>query len=120
MTILFDIFLILHFIGLASLLGGFMTQMHGMRTGHAAVNAAMLHGALTMAVSGIVLFVLGAVTGHIAGGLAITKYVIKTVVLLIAFGLILRYRREKSAPTGAFAAIGALTLLDVVIAVAMP
>ncbi len=39
--------LVLHFIGLASLLGGFLTQMRAMGAGTAKIVAAMVHGAWT-------------------------------------------------------------------------
>ena len=45
----------LHIIGIASLLGGFLTQMKAMGAGTARFVPAMLHGALTMLVTGIVL-----------------------------------------------------------------
>src|SRR5438309_1552185 len=53
MTYVQHALLVLHFIGLASLLGGFLGQLRGeVRT----VNAGMLHGALTMLVTGVGLY----------------------------------------------------------------
>ena len=45
MGFVYDLLLVLHFIGLASLLGGLMVQLSA--RGGRVVNPAMLHGALT-------------------------------------------------------------------------
>lgn len=50
MTALLDTLLALHFVGLASLLGGFLTQMSA---GTKRIVPAMLHGALTMLLTGL-------------------------------------------------------------------
>jgi len=52
MQIVYDLLVILHFIGLASLLGGFLVQMSSAEKG---VNPAMLHGALTQLVTGLLM-----------------------------------------------------------------
>ena len=52
MDIVYDIILILHFIGLASVVGGFLAQMKSSDRG---VNPAMVHGALTQLVTGLLL-----------------------------------------------------------------
>ncbi|MFE0772941.1 hypothetical protein ACFW3E_07580, partial [Streptomyces sp. NPDC058861] len=55
MDVLIDVFVALHVIGIASLLGGFLTQMKAMGAGTARFSPAMLHGALTMLVTGVAL-----------------------------------------------------------------
>ena len=52
MEFLYNLIVVLHFVGLASLLGGFIVQMKSPDKG---VNPAMLHGALTQLVTGVVL-----------------------------------------------------------------
>ncbi|MFE4171027.1 hypothetical protein ACFRR7_03080 [Streptomyces sp. NPDC056909] len=47
MDVLINVFVALHIIGIASLLGGFLTQMKPMNAGTARFGPAMLHGALT-------------------------------------------------------------------------
>lgn len=55
MGVLIHIFVALHIIGIAALLGGFLTQMKAMGQGTARFVPAMLHGALTMLVTGAIL-----------------------------------------------------------------
>lgn len=113
MEIVRDVFLVLHFVGLASLLGGFLVQMSS-RTKH--VQAAMFHGALTQLVTGVVLVGLAYALGngeHVDNA----KITVKLLVLVAITVLVLRGRRKESVPTGVWGAIGGLTLLNVVIAV---
>ncbi|NQU38100.1 MAG: hypothetical protein HQ526_10970, partial [Actinobacteria bacterium] len=52
MAFLYDVLVVLHFIGLASLIGGFLVQI---KTSPRVINNAMLHGALTQLVTGVLL-----------------------------------------------------------------
>lgn len=111
MDIVRDLMLVLHFVGLASLLGGFLVQMKS-RTKR--VEAAMFHGALTQLVTGLVLVGIAeagdADVNHVKVGL-------KLGVLLAITALVLVGRRKESVSTGVWGAIGGLTLVNVVIAV---
>lgn len=117
MHILFVLLLILHFIGIGSLLGGFMTQMSLLRSGTARVNPAMFHGAMTMLVSGLLMIAVGAIDGR-ADQIDVAKMVVKTLVLLAIIVLVLRYRKRDTAPTPVVGTIGALTIANIAIAVA--
>ena len=64
MGVLIHLFVGLHIIGIASLLGGFLTQMKAMGKGTARFVPAMLHGALTMLVTGVILVGLNQADGH--------------------------------------------------------
>ena len=114
MEILFEVLVVLHFIGLAALLGGFLVQMS---TSPRVVNSAMLHGSLTQLVTGL------AMVGMVEGGLLedeelnMTKITIKLVILLVITGLVWANRRKESISTGLWAAIGGLTIANIVIAV---
>src|SRR5688500_3397827 len=55
MDVLIHLFVALHIIGIAALLGGFLTQMKAMGEGTARFGPAMLHGAFTMLVTGVIL-----------------------------------------------------------------
>ncbi len=55
MDVLIHLFVGLHIIGIAALLGGFLTQMKAMGQGTARFVPGMLHGALTMLVTGVAL-----------------------------------------------------------------
>jgi len=106
-----DLLLVLHFVGLASLLGGFLVQM---KPKEKVVNAAMLHGALTQLVTGVALVGVDQAIGDPVNNV---KIGIKLVVLLVITALVFRFRGREHAPTGVWGAIGGLTLVNIVIAV---
>ena len=115
MDFVFNVLLVLHFVGLASLLGGFIVQMSSPEKG---VNAAMLHGALTQLVTGV------AMTGLVESGamgddesLNMTKITVKLLVVLIITALAFIGRRRRPPQVALWATIGVLTLANVVIAV---
>lgn len=114
MTVVYNILLVLHFVGLASLLGGFLVQM---RSPEKVVNASMLHGALTQLVTGVLMVGLlesGAVNDEAPNmGKIMSKLIIVAVITVLAF-----VGRRKAGPqTALWATIGALTLVNVLIAV---
>ena len=113
MDYLYEAIVVLHFLGLASLLGGFLVQMS---TSPKVVNSAMVHGALTQLVTGLALVGLAETlvedeeVNHMKVGL-------KLLILLVITALAWVNRRKASVPTGVWAAIGLLTTANVVIAV---
>ncbi|MFD6424279.1 hypothetical protein [Streptomyces sp. NPDC060198] len=113
MSVLIHVFVALHIIGIASLLGGFLTQMKAMGTGTARFSPAMLHGALTMLVTGIAL-----VGFHQADDNPVNnvKIGIKLLILVVILALIYLKRDEEKVSKGAFAAVGGLTLANIFIA----
>ena len=114
MTVVYDIVLILHFIGLASLLGGFIVQMRSPIKG---VNPAMLHGALTQLVTGLILAGLAVPVGETLNTAVVTiKLLVVLIITVLAFVGRTRSRRD-AAQTPLWGIIGALTLLNVIIAV---
>jgi hypothetical protein len=117
MDFIFNVLLVLHFVGLASLLGGFIVQMKSPDKG---VNAAMLHGALTQLVTGV------AMVGMIEGGalgdaakdeLSMGKITVKLIVVLVITALAFIGRRRTPPQVALWATIGVLTLANVVVAV---
>lgn len=113
MEIVKDIALILHFIGLASLLGGFLVQM---KPRVKTVNAAMFHGVLTQLVTGLALVGINQATEP--DDVNNTKIAVKLVVLVVIGVLVVLNRRKESVSTGVWGAIGGLTVVNVAIAVA--
>ena len=113
MDYLYEAIVVLHFLGLASLLGGFLVQMS---TSPKVVNSAMVHGALTQLVTGLALVGLAETlvedeeVNHMKVGL-------KLLILLVITGLVLANRKKDSISTGVWAAIGGLTIANVAIAV---
>ncbi|HEX6888399.1 MAG TPA: hypothetical protein VF143_09855 [Candidatus Nanopelagicales bacterium] len=115
MEFLYDALVVLHFIGLASLLGGFLVQLS---SSPRVVNPAMLHGAFTQLITGIALVGMresGIVEDEDA--LNMTKIGIKLLILLVITGLVWFNRKKESISTGLWAAIGGLTIANIVIAV---
>lgn len=112
MEIVKGVLVVLHLLGMAAVVGGFLAQMKDTRK---KVGAGMVHGALTALVTGLLL--VGVVEmgdlyepDHVKIGV---KLVIALVVAVLAF----RYRKAESVSTGVWGAIGGLTVLNVVIAV---
>lgn len=113
METVYDVVLVLHFLGLASLIGGWLVQMRA--KGERAVNPAMLHGAITQLVTGV------AIVGIGEAGLdreydyakITTKLVITAVVLLLVWV----NRRKDVVPDGLYFIIGGLSVLNVALAV---
>ena len=114
MEIALKVLVVLHFIGLASLLGGFLVQMS---TSPKVVNNAMFHGVLTQLVTGVLL--VGVLESMKEPGetLNMAKITTKLVVLLVITALVVANRKKESVSTGIWAAIGLLTIANVVIAV---
>ena len=114
MQFLFNLLLVLHFVGLASLLGGFIVQMSSPTKG---VNAAMLHGALTQLLSGVLLVGVVESDDTDVGELNMTKISVKLGVVLVITVLAFVGRRRQPPQVALWALIGALTLVNVVVAV---
>ncbi|MEU5398810.1 hypothetical protein ABZ348_05860 [Streptomyces sp. NPDC005963] len=113
MDVLINVFVALHIIGIASLLGGFLTQMKSISTGTARFTPAMLHGALTMLVTGVALVGLNQADGETVNNI---KIGIKMAVLVVILGLVYVKRDEETVEKGLFAAVGGLTVVNIFIA----
>ena len=111
--------LVLHFVGLASLLGGFLTQIKAISAGSAKVSPAMVHGAWTAFVTGLLL--VGVAEWRIAMGANFevdhTKIAVKTAVVLVILVLVMLNRKKDTVRAGTLGLIGGLTLTNVVLAV---
>ncbi|MGA5641373.1 hypothetical protein ACPCTN_21855 [Streptomyces cinereoruber] len=113
MDVLINVFVALHVIGIASLLGGFLTQMKAMGAGTARFSPAMLHGALTMLVTGIALVGLNQADDHTVNNL---KIGIKLAILVVILGLVYVKRDDEKVDKGLFVAVGGLTTANIFIA----
>jgi hypothetical protein len=108
------LFVALHIIGIAALLGGFMTQMKAMGAGEARMVPAMLHGALTMLVTGLVLVGLNQAADHHVDDV---KIGIKLAFLVVILGLVYVKRDDAKVDKAVFGTVGLLTVTNVFIAV---
>ncbi len=114
MDIVFDIVLILHFVGLAGIIGGWLATV---KAPH--MNKAILHGSILQVVTGILLVGLremqdGFEVNHMKIGI---KLLVAIIILVVA---IIGTRKEAKAPgtTGTLALVaGLLGILNVAIAV---
>lgn len=113
MEILYNAIVVLHFIGLASLIGGFLVQI---RATERVVNSAMWHGALTMLVTGLLLVGL-AYPLNDGADIDNAKIGVKLAILLVIVGLVWANRKKEAISTGVWAAIGGLSIANVIIAV---
>ncbi|QCX78623.1 hypothetical protein C9F11_25055 [Streptomyces sp. YIM 121038] len=114
MDVLIHLFVGLHIIGIASLLGGFLTQMKAMGAGTARFSPPMLHGALTMLITGVALVGLNQADDNEVNNL---KIGIKMAVLVVILGLVYLKRDEEKVDKAMFGAVGALTTANIFIAV---
>ncbi|MEV3872818.1 hypothetical protein [Streptomyces sp. NPDC049906] len=114
MDVLIHLLVGLHIIGIASLLGGFLTQMKAMGEGRARYTPAMLHGALTMLVTGVALVGLNEADGNTVNNI---KIGVKLALLVVILGLVYVKRDEESIDKGLFGLVGGLTTANVFIAV---
>ncbi len=111
MELAYNLVLIVHFIGLASVVGGFLVQMKSPEKG---VNPAMWHGALTQLVTGVILVGLAEMqdwdVDHAKIGV---KLALTAVITVLAF-----IGRKKPLPQIAFwGIIGGVSIVNIVIAV---
>lgn len=111
MEILKDVVLILHFLGLAAIIGGVLAQM---RQTPKRVDALVVHGALTQMVTGVALVGLDQALDDPVDN---TKVGIKLVILLVITVLAWRNRKAEAVATWVWATIGLLTVVNIAIAV---
>ena len=110
---------VLHFIGLAALLGGFLTQMKAMGKGQAVIVPAMVHGAWTMLITGLLLVGVREWMAVMEWDDALNhmKIGVKSLVVAVILILVIHYKKKQTVSTKGFGAIGLLTVLNVVLAV---
>jgi len=114
MQFLYNLFLALHFIGLAMLLGGWFVQMSSADKG---VNRTMLEGALAQLITGVVLVGMlssGAMEGEKPNN---TVVGIKLLIVLVITVLAFLGRKRQPPQVALWAIIGLLTLVNIFIAV---
>jgi hypothetical protein len=113
MEILKNLILALHIIGVVALLGGVIYQITPMREGKGRVLPAMMHGAWTMLVTGILLVGLQYPLGNDVNNVKIT---LKLAVLIAIIAIALLNRKREPVAGWVLPTIGGLTVLNVVLA----
>jgi len=114
MDVLIHLFVGLHIVGIAALLGGFLTQMKAMGRDEARFVPAMLHGALTMLVTGAILVGLNQADDHHVNNI---KIGLKLAVLVVILGLVYVKRDDEKVDKPLFGLVGLLTTANIFIAV---
>jgi hypothetical protein len=102
----------IHFLGLASLLGGLLVQMRGPER---RIVPAVVHGALTQLVSGVLL--VGVLEGPLDESLNHAKIGTKLAVTLVITVLAWINRKKPTISTGLYGALFLLAILNVAVAV---
>lgn len=110
---------VLHLVGMAALLGGFLVQIKALKAKTAEILPAMVHGAWTSLVTGVLLVGVAQWELALGGGeeLDHSKIAIKSVVVAIIVTLVMIHRKKKPVSGNVLGTIGALTFLNVVLAV---
>ncbi|AZS85545.1 hypothetical protein ACIQKE_17280 [Streptomyces griseoviridis] len=114
MDVLIHLFVALHIVGIAALLGGFLTQLKAMGRGDARFVPAMLHGALTMLVTGAVLVGLNQADDHPVNNI---KIGLKLALLVVVLGLVYVKRDDEKVDRNLFGLVGLFTTANIFIAV---
>ncbi|MFF4401217.1 hypothetical protein [Streptomyces sp. BK308] len=114
MDVLIHLFVGLHIVGIAALLGGFLTQMKAMGRGEARFVPAMLHGAFTMLATGVILVGLNEADDHHVNTV---KIGVKLALLIVILGLVYVKRDEERVDKNLFGLVGLLTTANIFIAV---
>ncbi|MFH8368556.1 hypothetical protein [Streptomyces sp. NPDC018031] len=114
MDALIHVFVGLHIIGIAALLGGFLAQTKAMRASEARMSPGMLHGALTMLLTGVTLVGLNQADDNSVDNV---KIAVKTAVLVVVLALVYVKRDDEKVPNPLFGAVGLLTTANIFIAV---
>ena len=117
--ILKSFLVVLHLVGLSALFGGFLVQIKALRAKTAEILPAMVHGAWTALVTGILLVGVREWEQALGGGYDLdhSKIAIKSVVAAIVVTLVMLNRKKKPVSGGVLGTIGGLTFLNVVLAV---
>jgi hypothetical protein len=106
--------LILHFIGLGSLLGGFLTQISEPIV---RISRGMIDGAWTMMITGLLLVGLNTAEATAEDPVNHAKFGIKGLVIAVILILVMQGRKKEAIEKGTFFAIGLLSITNIVVAV---
>lgn len=109
-----NIVLALHIIGIASLLGGMLTQMKAMKTGTTKIVPAIFHGAWTMLATGVIL--VGMAYMGDGPGPNNVKITVKLAILIAIFVIAFMNKRKEKLASWVMPTLMVLTIANIVIA----
>ncbi|WP_353808335.1 hypothetical protein [Agromyces sp. SYSU T00194] len=113
MEILKYVVLAIHIIGVASLLGGALVEMTSRREGGKRVIPAILHGAWTMLVTGVILVGLNYAVGDPVNNAKIT---VKLGVLVVILVIALVNRKKEAVAAWVLPTLASLTVVNIFLA----
>lgn len=113
MEILKNVVLAFHIIGIGSLLGGLLVQMKAMRTKQTKIVPAIMHGAWTMLITGIILVGLVYAVGREPDNAKIT---VKLLVLIAIFVIAFINKKKDVLASWVLPSLLVLTLANILIA----
>jgi hypothetical protein len=110
---------VLHLVGMAALLGGFLVQIKALRAKTAEILPAMIHGAWTALATGLLLVGVREWEQALGGGRPLdhSQIAIKSVVILAIVTLVMLKRKQKPVSSSVLGTVGGLSFLNVVLAV---
>ena len=117
MQILVTVLIILHLVGMAYLLGSFLTQIRDTVKGQARIVRGYLDGSLLQIITGI------ALVGIYSSGALPDEHVnnagvgVKLLIAIVIYVLALVFRKRTVAPSAVIWTIGGLTLVNVVLGI---
>lgn len=114
MEFVYDLLVMLHFLGLASLVGGCLVQL---KSGPRKVNAAMVHGAFIQIVTGVAMVGLAEGVDELGRDPDTTKIAVKLLVALVVAVLAWANRKAESIADGLFFMILGLSVANIAVAV---
>ena len=120
LSLVLEIFVILHLLGMAALMTGFFSQMKEFKNG-AKVTGAVFHGSWTLLITGFVLvglsYPLQAETGEtINNWVLAAKAIIITIIFFVAY----TYNKKVQTPKWVVPVIGLLGIVNISLAVLGP
>lgn len=118
MELVVEIFVVLHLLGMASLMTGFLGQMKQIKNG-AKVTPAVFHGAWTLLVTGFVLVGLAYAPGSDEqpnAWVLAAKSIIITIIFFVAY----TFNKKEVTPKWVVPTIGLLTIVNICLAVMGP
>ena len=112
--IIINALLVLHFLGIASLMAGFLTGMKQIKTG-IKINAGVFHGSYLMLISGL------AMAAMIdPSKMNVVVVIIKAIVLTVIFFIAYTYNKKENTPVWVVPTIFLLTLANIIFAIFGP
>ncbi len=115
MDVAYELVVLVHLLGMASLVGGWLVQVSA--RGERYVSAAMLHGGLTQLVTGVALVAMAEGVASLDEPIDWPKMAVKLAVTLVVVVLCWANRRRHTLPDGVYAIIGMLAIGNVAVAV---